>query len=309
MDERLRIVIADDDPKLLRLLTRWLSLLGHDLTATAADGLEAVRLIREHQPDLAILDFDMPGLDGVAAATEILREQWLPLLILTGRRDPEAISRASGIPIEAYLLKPCSLDQLRAAISLALQRHQRLSQVHRSRAQLSRQLDEAHGNLSALADGWLTVRPEGPTTASDERVSAWLQEFFPDPARSAETCPGELLVWLADPASSPRFTREHGDRHLSIRRQSHRGDSDTLLLHVSDRAESATHLQSLGLTPREAEVLLWVAEGKSNPEIAIILGGSPRTVDKHMQRILARLGVESRTAAAARALELLGAAG
>ena len=53
-------------------------------------------------------------------------------------------------------------------------------------------------------------------------------------------------------------------------------------------------LLDLGLTPRQAEVAYWVAQGKTNPEIALILGASPRTIDKHMERILARLGVENR---------------
>jgi|SRR4051794_825049 DNA-binding NarL/FixJ family response regulator len=64
-------------------------------------------------------------------------------------------------------------------------------------------------------------------------------------------------------------------------------------------------LLSLGLTPRVAEVLLWVAQGKTNPEIATILGISEQTVKKHMMDVLATLGVETRTAATLRALEIL----
>jgi DNA-binding CsgD family transcriptional regulator len=66
-------------------------------------------------------------------------------------------------------------------------------------------------------------------------------------------------------------------------------------------ARLAAHAQPLaayGLTPRETEVARWVAQGKSNPEIAIILQTSPRTVEKHMEKILEKLGVENRTAAA-----------
>ncbi len=62
----------------------------------------------------------------------------------------------------------------------------------------------------------------------------------------------------------------------------------------------------LGLTSREAEVLLWVAQGKSNPEIGIILGTASRTVQKHLEHIFAKLRVESRTAAARTALEAMG---
>ena len=64
-------------------------------------------------------------------------------------------------------------------------------------------------------------------------------------------------------------------------------------------------LESLGLTPREAEALAWVAQGKSNNSIGAILGISPRTVQKHLERTFTKLGVESRTAAAAQALAVV----
>jgi DNA-binding CsgD family transcriptional regulator len=66
-------------------------------------------------------------------------------------------------------------------------------------------------------------------------------------------------------------------------------------------------LQSLGISPREAEVLLWVAQGKSNGEIAAIIETTENTVKKHMQRVFEKLGVDSRHAAAVLALEKLSA--
>lgn len=70
--------------------------------------------------------------------------------------------------------------------------------------------------------------------------------------------------------------------------------------------ERAEDLHRTGLTPRETEVLHWVAEGKTNPEIGIILQTSPRTVQKHVEHIFQKLGVETRTTAAVRAMELFG---
>ena len=68
---------------------------------------------------------------------------------------------------------------------------------------------------------------------------------------------------------------------------------------------SSQPLEALGLTPREAEVLLWIAQGKSNPDIAIILGAAEGTVRKHVEHVLEKLGVEGRNGAAVQALELL----
>jgi DNA-binding NarL/FixJ family response regulator len=70
---------------------------------------------------------------------------------------------------------------------------------------------------------------------------------------------------------------------------------------------SSKPLESLGLTEREAEVLLWVAQGKSNGDIAILLGMAEKTLKKHMGNIFTKLGLEGRNAATVRALEVLSA--
>lgn len=83
---------------------------------------------------------------------------------------------------------------------------------------------------------------------------------------------------------------------------------DEILLRISEiRSDDFPERlrQSFALTPKEAEVLLWLAKGKSNRDIAEILNQRPRTVNKHLEQIFEKLGVENRTAAAARALALL----
>jgi DNA-binding CsgD family transcriptional regulator len=83
-----------------------------------------------------------------------------------------------------------------------------------------------------------------------------------------------------------------------------------LLLLSEERLDnSPDRLRSLGLTPRETEVLHWLAEGKSNSDIAMILGTSRRTVEKHFENLFAKLGVESRAAALRRTLEAIGETG
>src|ERR1043165_1505264 len=69
--------------------------------------------------------------------------------------------------------------------------------------------------------------------------------------------------------------------------------------------ESARPLESLGLTPREAEVMLWVAQGKSNGEIATILGCAENTVKVHLARVFEKLGIENRNSASLKAIEVL----
>jgi len=72
-----------------------------------------------------------------------------------------------------------------------------------------------------------------------------------------------------------------------------------------DFSSAAPLEKNLNLTPREAEVLLWVAQGKGNAEIGVILGATEHTIKKHMQNIFEKLGVDNRNAATVRALEML----
>ena len=84
------------------------------------------------------------------------------------------------------------------------------------------------------------------------------------------------------------------------------GETITLAVEEKDLTRSWKRLQTLGLTPREAEILLWISEGKTNSEVAIIIGSRTRTVAKHLEHIFTKLGVETRTAAGVIAWEVLG---
>ena len=92
-----------------------------------------------------------------------------------------------------------------------------------------------------------------------------------------------------------------------VQRQQLHAERAVTQVKFSPDFSSAEPLRALGLSPREAEVLLWIAQGKSNEEIGIILGAARNTVKKHVLHLLQKLGVESRNAAAVRALEILSA--
>ncbi len=98
------------------------------------------------------------------------------------------------------------------------------------------------------------------------------------------------------------FFAEQDGRRLLIR-PFLTSDADEIVLLVQEQRYPVDQpLRRHGLTPREHEVLWWVTEGKTNPEIGIILGRSARTVQIHLNRVYRKLGVETRTAAATLAL-------
>ena len=119
----MRIVIAEDDPLIRLDLLQILRGAGHDVCGEARDGVEAVTACLREQPDLAILDVNMPRLDGFEAARRICEVRALPVLVLTGMRDARVWGEAVGHGIRgAFLHKPFSEAGLLAAVDEAARR-------------------------------------------------------------------------------------------------------------------------------------------------------------------------------------------
>ena len=140
-------------------------------------------------------------------------------------------------------------------------------------------------------------------------ASDLLRRFFPQESSWKAVIPGPLKTWLGrqmipDPLPAEPMQVEMAGARLSVRSATLAGDRFLILFHQSDPAGKARRLQTLGLSVREAEVLLWVSEGKSNDEVGTILGISSRTVAKHLELIFRKIKVESRVAAALRAKEV-----
>jgi DNA-binding CsgD family transcriptional regulator len=141
-------------------------------------------------------------------------------------------------------------------------------------------------------------------TQNSER---WLKEYFVRPKATCIQLPDRLWRWVlkqrdfqsSDAAlgnTRAPLTVDGGGAHLLVRLIQDSEGNVTLLLSEQRRLK-ADSLMGFGLTAREREVLLWISEGKSNPEISRILSISARTVDKHVERLLAKMKVESRRAA------------
>ncbi|MEI8340984.1 MAG: response regulator [Verrucomicrobiota bacterium] len=124
----LSILIAEDAVPSLEMLEFILKSFGHKVVAKAKNGEEAIRLAKKHRPDLIILDIDMPDMDGLEAAEQILAERNVPIIIATGITRDEALVRASKLNIQSYLIKPYRNLQIETSISLAMIRHHQITQ-------------------------------------------------------------------------------------------------------------------------------------------------------------------------------------
>jgi two-component system, response regulator PdtaR len=122
-----RILIAEDETIIRLDLRKLLEEAGHEVCAEARDGVEAVQLVEEHAPDLAILDVKMPRLDGIEAAKKILEERPIPIVMLTAYGQDELVARAVEAGVFGYLVKPFRETDLLPAIATARARHEELS--------------------------------------------------------------------------------------------------------------------------------------------------------------------------------------
>lgn len=162
--------------------------------------------------------------------------------------------------------------------------------------------------------GMILLAPDGNVQSISGLAQKWLAHYFR--RASAGTLPPEVTGWLQRQRQSKRksssarlsetLSIEKDRKRLSIKIAEESAEQLLLLLTESETIFSAPLLERLGLTEREGEVLHWLAEGKSNPEIGIIIGTSPRTVGKHVEHIFEKLDVQSRAAALLYVMEVLG---
>ena len=120
MAERYRIVIADDASLRSMDLKEMLEEAGHEVVGVGSDGVEALDLVKEKHPDLAILDVKMPRLDGIQAAKMIAHDNLAPVVLLTAFGDEDMIEKAKKSMVFGYVMKPVEERTLFPAIQIAV---------------------------------------------------------------------------------------------------------------------------------------------------------------------------------------------
>ena len=121
-----RVVIGDDESIIRMDLCEMLEDAGHTVVGEAADGVEALDLVRKEKPDIVLLDIKMPRLDGIHAARMIGHEGLAPVLLLTAFSQKELVERASEAGALAYVVKPFTPNDLLPAIEIALARYEQI---------------------------------------------------------------------------------------------------------------------------------------------------------------------------------------
>lgn len=287
------VLIVDDVPENLSLLHDALDEAGHTVLV-ATNGEAALQRARQSLPEVILLDALMPGMDGFEVARRLKADfttQHIPIVFMTGLTETEHIVAAFAAGGADYVTKPIRPAEVIARIA-----------AHITNA---RQMRQARSALDAFGQATVAVR------AADSRI-VWqtplartlLNTYFANPETVA---PEELLAWIAAARRARGEGREpasllisEGNKRLLASFHDRTGDDEWLVVLREENDASAVEslISAFRLTQREAEVLYWVVRGKTSKDIGDILGSSPRTVDKHLEHVFEKLGVETRTAAA-----------
>ena len=297
------VLIVDDVPDNLSVLHDALEESGFTVLI-ATSGQAALQRAAQALPDIVLLDAMMPGMDGFEVARRLkadARTAYIPIIFMTGLTETEYLVAALESGGVDYVTKPIKPKEVLARMAVHLQG--------------ARERRQTRNALDAFGYATITVRAsDGCLMWQTPLARDLLQRYF---GTEAPTTPQPVLDWLSqclqalDTGEPAKFSIERGATRLTLRLHQRVSDADTaqdegewliVMREVSDTAVIGALGLAFKLTAKESEVLYWVVKGKTNKDIGDILGSSPMTVKKHLERIFVKLGVETRTAAAGMAV-------
>ena len=289
------VLVVDDSPETVRLLTDILDAANFTVLV-ALDGASALKIAGRLKPDIVLMDAVMPDMDGFETCKQMKLLSGfdnVPIIFMTGLADDSTRGfQAGGAD---YVAKPVVIDAMLARIG-----------VHLSNA---RKIESARAALDATDRYLVAVNPEGEILWFTPQAYRLLEQNFGTGPDDVLRLPKAVLTWLETRVATPprrgsqddSIIHRQGDAQCQISFVGTAGDGEVLIRISAVSSVRRTDLirAKFQLTQREAEVAEWIAQGKSNRDVAAILSLSPRTIDKHLEVIFAKLNVENRTAAAA----------
>ncbi len=296
------VLIVDDVPDNLAMLHDALDEAGYTVIV-AAGGAAALERVTQHRPDIILLDAVMPGIDGFEVARRLKADPataGIPIVFMTGLTESEHVVEAFGAGVVDFVPKPVRTSELIARIE--------------SHLRAARSQRQARSALDAFGHATLVVRErDGRRLWQTALAREMLQAQFP--GTPDVLTPPPVMAWIAREslrrrAGAPAHGLTVGTGAQRLTFAMHAMDDDpapgnewlVVLRQDSEAAQLEALARAFPLTARETEVLYWVIQGKTNRDIGQILSMSPRTVHKHLEHVFEKLGVETRTAAAALAL-------
>ncbi len=313
------VMAVDDIPANVDVLLGLLHESGYRVLV-ADSGCRGIEQLKRELPDLILLDLMMPGMDGIETCRRIKAEEaWkhIPILMMTAADELSSKLAAFEAGAVDFLTKPIQPAEVLARLNIHLQIRElqsELESANRSLIQKNELLAEeielrldAEKQLEAsLEQAVLVSDQEGVILFATRQAQLLLSAFFP--SGTIHRLPAEVRSWLTlgnNHVPMNVVDKKRGEIEIARFPIANSANLSMMRIEYRNGDKGPKALLALGLTAREAEVLYWIAEGKTNPEIAIILESSINTVKKHANNLFMKLGVETRTAAARAALAVL----
>jgi len=298
------VLVVDDSPDTLGMLTEAIENAGMTVLV-AREGDDALAIAEKVTPDVILMDAVMPGEDGFTTCRRLKQNKAIahvPVIFMTGLSDTDHIIEGLEAGGVDYVTKPIVPGELIARI-----------RVHLGNARLAQ---SARNALDVFGRFLLAASQAGRVLWCTPQAGKLLSAAFRSFNTDNYVLPLAAQTWLQQcagagtPTILPSIGLATGVASNSLR-LIYVGQigADEYLLRLLEgevASEEALLRQRLSVTEREAEVLLWIARGKSNRDIAEILDLSPRTVNKHLEQIYSKLGVENRASAATLAVRTIG---
>lgn len=293
------VLVVDDAIDSIHMLNDVLEDAGFTVLV-ALEGAQALTITKNIRPDIILLDAIMPNLDGFETCKQLKQNSQLadvPIIFMTGLTDTEHVVMGLNAGGVDYVTKPINSDELIARM-----------RVHLTNARITQ---SARLALDTAGQYLFTINLQGQLVWATQQV----YELLGDAGATADSIALTPMVvqqlhdWLSHkPEAGRQLSLQKLAKELNVE-MLNLMDGKEYLLRLTNSHKSTDDTQALreqfAVTNREADVLLWIANGKTNREIGQILEMSPRTVNKHLEQIFKKLGVENRTSAAAVAIKCL----
>lgn len=297
------VLVVDDSPETLSLLTDALEEAGITVLV-AVEGANALTLVEQITPDIILMDAIMPGMTGFETCRALKTNKALahvPVIFMTGLSETEHIVQGLEAGGVDYVTKPIVPSEIIARMK-----------VHLANA---RQTQGAQVALDAAGRFLLAANLDGRVLWSTPQATRLMAQIAPAQPGEGFVLPDAVRQWLEACQTSDAAQRDGIDlsrladapRTLKLAYVGQIGGREFLLRVIEEAPAKDEEIlrRALSITQREAQVLVWIARGKANRDIAQILGLSPRTVNKHLEQIYAKIGVENRASATALAVRAL----
>ena len=301
------VLIVDDVMDNLAVLHDALDESGF-VVLVANNGKAAIERAEAAQPDIILLDAMMPEMDGFEVCRKLksnIKTSHIPVIFMTGLTESEHVVAAFQAGGTDYVTKPVRTNEVLARISAHLQ--------------TSRQMHQARGALDAFGQAAISITPQnGRIVWQTPLARQWLQNYFFTANEVSELSdlitPSPVLNWIdtayqadASGKSLQALTIIQNSKRLTFSPADLSSDEQWIIIlrEESDAAQIEALMVTFKLTKRDSEVLYWAIKGKTSRDIGDILSASPRTINKHLEHVFVKLGVETRTAAASLAASKL----